>query len=175
VRKLTFVLALTLGGPVPSWPQSAADLRAKYPAVAAYEVRPGILMTPLFAADGQVCEMLVEQHVSNTKAKTTINFDSPLSKETLRNLVDELAPPSQRGKQLQGIDNWFGSVTIDGPFLVTRYEFEKVTIAVNEIDRGSTSGGHTIVIIRLRTRVCVDRQGPSAAMSGERSTVSARK
>jgi hypothetical protein len=34
---------------------------AKYKAVEAYEIRPGILMMPRYSADGQVCEIGLEK------------------------------------------------------------------------------------------------------------------
>ena len=37
--------------------QLSIELSAKYPVVTSYEVRPGILMTPKYSDDGQVCEM----------------------------------------------------------------------------------------------------------------------
>jgi hypothetical protein len=164
MRKLMLVILLVLGIAATSWPQSASDLKAKYPALTAYEVRPGILMMPLFSSDGQVCEMVLEQHTTNTKTKTTINFDSPLSKETLQGILDEVAPPAQRGKELNGINNWFGSVTVDGPFVITKYEYENVTVEVNQIQRSPASSGHIVVDIKWRNRTCNDtKQGVASA------------
>ena len=53
------VLLLTLV--VAALGQTSSDLSAKYPQVTAYKVRPDVLMTARFAADGQVCEMTVEK------------------------------------------------------------------------------------------------------------------
>jgi hypothetical protein len=44
-----------------AWGQTSADLSAKYRPVTSYEVRPGVVMTPSYAADGQVCEMVLEK------------------------------------------------------------------------------------------------------------------
>ena len=41
--------------------QSSNDLSARYAAVSAYQVRPGILMTAKYAEDGQVCEMVLQR------------------------------------------------------------------------------------------------------------------
>jgi len=45
--------------------QTSDNLVAKYPAISAYEVRPGILMTAKYAGDGQVCEMVLERRYTD--------------------------------------------------------------------------------------------------------------
>lgn len=52
--------------------QTSTDLSAKYSRVAAYEVRPHVLMTARFAADAQVCEMTLEKR---HKADNGIDFN----------------------------------------------------------------------------------------------------
>jgi hypothetical protein len=41
--------------------QSSNDLSARYAAVSAYQVRPGILMTAKYAEDGQAYEMVLQR------------------------------------------------------------------------------------------------------------------
>ena len=53
------ILLLTLA--VAALGQKSADLSAKYPNVIAYRIRPHVLMTARFAADGQVCETTLEK------------------------------------------------------------------------------------------------------------------
>jgi hypothetical protein len=166
--KVTFIILLILGTALLSRSQSAADLSAKYPVVTAYEVRPGIMMTPLYASNGQVCEMVLERHTTNTETKTVMNFDSPLSKDLVKELVDELAPPSERGKQLTGIENWFGSVTVDGPFIVTKYNYENVVVEVNGIKHDSAPGSDMVLIIKWRKRVCRQEGQPSPTAQNPR-------
>jgi len=158
MRKMILILFLVLEVPVPSRSQSTSDLKAKYRALPAYEARPGIVMMPLFASDGQVCEMVVERHTMNSTTKTTINLDPFLSKETVKELVNELAPPSVRGKELTGFDAWFGSVTIDGPFVVTRYSYENILVEVHGINRDPGPSGDSVVIIKWRKRTCASEE-----------------
>lgn len=111
--------------------QSATDLSTKYPALTAYEVRPGVLMMLSYGPDAHICEMLIEgRHATNTTAKTTIDFNSFLPPTLVKDLVDELAPPSVRGKPLEAYGNWVGSATVDGQFTMTKYSYENVTVDI---------------------------------------------
>lgn len=150
MNKTTIVIFLALFVTVPSRAQSVADLRAKFPTVTAYEIRPGVVMTAKYDAVGQVCEMVIErQHVTHTG----INFDSFLSKEVVKELIDQLAPPSERGKELTGLENWFGSVIIDGGFITTNYGYENVLVRVYGITRPEPAGD-MVVTITWRKRAC---------------------
>jgi hypothetical protein len=163
MHKLMLILSVVLGAAVPSRSQSASDLKAKYPAIAAYEIRPGIMLAPSYTSEGQVCEVVFERHTINITTKTTVNLDSFLTKETVKELVDELAPPSVRGKELTGLDAWLGSVTIDGPFVVTRHSYENVLVEVDGINRDPGSSGDLVVIIKWRKRVCAAAEQPATA------------
>jgi hypothetical protein len=55
----TCILLLTLA--VTALGQTSAELRAKFPQITSYKVRPDVLMTARFAADGQVCDMTLEK------------------------------------------------------------------------------------------------------------------
>lgn len=156
MRKLAFLVCFVMGIAVSSQCQSASELSAKYRALKAYEVRPGILMTPLFASDGQVCEMVVERHTITMSAKITIDFDSHLSQKTIQALIDELVPLSVRGKPLADFKHWVGSAVIDGPFVITKYEYENVIVEVDNIVRGSSASaaGHTVMIVTWWNRPC---------------------
>ena len=154
MRKLIPIACLVMGIAASCWCQSAEELGAKYQAVRTYEVRPGILMTPLFASDGQVCEMVVEQHAIISSARTVIDFNSPLSDKALHTLIDQLVPRSQRGERLKDINHWIGSVIVDGPFVVTKYEYENVTVEVNEMKMTGPKQGHAVIIIKWRHRTC---------------------
>lgn len=48
------VLFLTLG--IAAWGQRSAELSAKYRQVTSYELRPTVVMTRKYAADGQACD-----------------------------------------------------------------------------------------------------------------------
>src|SRR5215471_1931155 len=73
--------------------QTATDMSAKYPALSAYEVRPGILMTANYADDGQVCEITLQRYYSPNQK----DADSTIPAKLEDQLIDELAPEAERG------------------------------------------------------------------------------
>src|SRR2546426_4341056 len=97
MAKRTFVLLVMIGTGTLAWGQTSADLNAKYRQVTSYEVRPGIVMTPKYAADGQVCEMVLEKR---QKTATGVNFGVSISEKEVKELVDELVPEAERGRNL---------------------------------------------------------------------------
>jgi len=63
---------------------------AKYKAVEAYEIRPGILMMPKYSTDGQICEIGLEKlHYS----PDMIRLDSSLSRKDIDQIFDETYRP----------------------------------------------------------------------------------
>src|SRR5947207_13654526 len=74
--------------------QTASDLNGKYPAVNAYEVRPGVLMTAKYAASGQVCEMTLQRYYSPSQPDADTTIPAKLENQ----LIDELAPAAERGR-----------------------------------------------------------------------------
>ena len=107
----------------PSAPAQDSVLH-KYPAVEAYEIRPEILAFPRYTADGQLCELGLERlHYLGGKG---LNVDSVLYKEDVDSILDEVAPPAERGplKQNAGGDFFvFSGVTMG----ITRV-YENVTL-----------------------------------------------
>jgi hypothetical protein len=146
MKKFSLVVLLLLGITVTAAGQTSAELSAKFHPVISYEVRPGIVMTPKYASDGQVCEMVLERR---HKTETSINFDVLLSKELIEELVDQLVPKIERGKDLTELLN----STIDGGFVTTEYAYENVLIKVYGTTRPQPSGD-MVVIITWRKRVC---------------------
>jgi hypothetical protein len=96
---------------------------AKYKAVEAYEVRPGILMMPRYSADGQVCEIGLERRQYSPEM---IRLDSDLSREEIDQIFEELVPA--RGPR----SNDFAGNTIseNGPGMVTNMDFENASIQI---------------------------------------------
>lgn len=107
--------------------QSPSGFARKYPAVTSYEVRPGVFMTPTVGPNGKVCEMTVEKRHLNGNV---LDSDGFLSDQLVEDLIDELAPLSQRGKELTGIDNWFGSVEIAGTLVISRKTYENAVVEI---------------------------------------------
>ena len=89
------ILLLTLA--VAALGQTSADLSAKYPNVIAYRIRPHVLMTARFAADGQVCETTLEK---GQGTDSSIVLDDSFSKGEVHSLMDDLVPEGLRGRNL---------------------------------------------------------------------------
>jgi hypothetical protein len=129
--KPLYAVILVLGVTLFAVGQSVDDLRAKYPPEEDYQVRPGIWMTPSYDAEGQVCEMVLERrHAIITATETSVNYDSTLSPQTVKELVDELAPFSVRGREDRAAGTWAESI-INGGSAVTKYPYENVTVEVH--------------------------------------------
>ena len=100
---------------------------SKYKSVEAYEIRPGILMMPRYAEDGQVCEIGLERR---HYAPEMIRLDSSMSRKDIDEIVDELAPVAEMGpktKVLGGLD----STTIVGPGMTTSVDYESISVLID--------------------------------------------
>jgi|HubBroStandDraft_4_1064222.scaffolds.fasta_scaffold09949_4 hypothetical protein len=128
-----FVVLLTLGIAVVALGQTSADVSAKYRQVTSYELRPDVVMTHKYAADGPVCEMALERR---QKTETGSFFAASFSEEEVRQLVDELAPEAERGRNLTRHLN----TTVDGVFITTEYTYENVVVHVYGITRPAPAG-----------------------------------
>jgi hypothetical protein len=91
LRLTGVVLAIMLFSP--SFDSAREDF-AKYRAVEAYEIRPGILMMPRYSADGHVCEIGLED-LHYTPA--LVKLDSQLSPTMIDQIFSELVPEDERG------------------------------------------------------------------------------
>ena len=66
----------------------------KYHAIKAYEIRPGIMMTPVYATSGDLCKISIERrHYSDNR----VDMDAAMSKEQIMSMFDELVPRKERG------------------------------------------------------------------------------
>jgi len=99
---------------------------AKYKAVEAYEIRPGILMMPRYSAEGQVCEIGLEKlHYSPEK----IRLDSDLSRQEISQIFDELVPSAERGPKPTSLLEQ-GMTTVSGRGMISDEEYKNVSIRV---------------------------------------------
>jgi|SRR5579862_4093029 len=141
------ILLLTLA--VAALGQTSADLSAKYPNVA-YRIRPHVLMTARFAADGQVCEMTLEK---GQRTDTSIVFLDFFSKEEVHSLIDDLVPEGIRGRDLT--QRFSGS--IDGLSVTTEFTYENVLVQVygsRQVEAGQVGAAGEVIVITWRTRTC---------------------
>jgi hypothetical protein len=100
---MPFVLLASL----PVAAQSSSDLEREYGRPdnhlvrrIGYEVRPGVIMTASFASDGQVCEAVIEPKRATDSG---IDLERRLPAALAREIVDEIVPAEQRGRQIGGI------------------------------------------------------------------------
>jgi hypothetical protein len=128
---------------------------AKYKAVEAYEIRPGILMMPRYSADGQVCEIGLEKlHYS----PEMIRLDSSLSREEIGQIFDELAPSAERGPK--PTDLLEQGTSIQGSSMVSHEEYQNVSIqiysalTVNAKGRITEVGDQLAATLKWKNRTC---------------------
>ena len=134
-------------------PQS--DKFSRYKSVEAYEVRPGILMMPRYAEDGQVCEITLEKHHYSSG---TANLGSTIPRETFMELVDELVPQSERGQQTMNFGKEYMSA-YGGNGVTTFAEYENVSIRIAGIASPRTIAGDIVGIIQWKKKTCAGQAG----------------
>ena len=147
-KGVAFLLMVGVGAV--SLGQTSTDLSAKYRQITSYRLRPTALMTPRFAANGQVCEMVIERQQSTD---TGIVFATSFSEEEIRQFVDELAPQAERGRDLTKHLN----ETVDGVFITTEYDYENVVVRVYGLTRPAPAGDK-VMIITWPKRACTAEQ-----------------
>ena len=120
--KILLLLILTLSA-VPVASQTAAQIEETYgKPTLAYSVTKHILMTPDFAADGQVCRM---RFFPKRFDRNSVNLDKYLRFSELRWILNQVVPPSLRGDR----KSWIALSNISGGRVDTNYEYEKVTFS----------------------------------------------
>jgi hypothetical protein len=150
--KKPILLILVFGLAFPSFAQSATELSAKYPVVTSYEVRPGILMTARFTAEGQACKMsFAIQH----NQKHRLYLDSLMSEKMATDIADELVPPSVRGKELNEPFQPSGLTVVAGQAVMKFYKYENVVMEFAWNFRQDRPGV-VAVDISWKNRTCKD-------------------
>ncbi len=81
---------------------------AKYKVVEGYELRPGILVMPKYAGDGQVCEIVIQKE---HYAGGVTNLYSTIPHNEILKIIDELVPASERGPSLKTLGQEYISLT----------------------------------------------------------------
>jgi hypothetical protein len=144
MNKSALVLLLVFGFATPSRSQSTAELSAKYPVVTSFEIRPGILMTPKYTDEGKICRMSFErQHAT----RSGNYLGSAISDKLAKDIVDQLVPPSVRGKESKSS----GVISIVGILMMTDYEYENVAVTFLGYPNDA---GAVLVVITWKNRIC---------------------
>jgi hypothetical protein len=105
-----------------AFPPSGSDF-SKYKKVEAYEIRPGILMMPVYNASEQICEIGLQPR---NYSPELIRLTSDMPREEIRQAFDELVPPEARGPLLP--DQSFNS--IQGSGMTENEEYENVSFQI---------------------------------------------
>ena len=72
----------------------SSDRFHNYHAIEAYEIRPGIMMLPMYAASGDLCEISIEKlHYSDNR----VDMDAAMPEDQIVSMFDELVPKEERG------------------------------------------------------------------------------
>jgi hypothetical protein len=127
---------------------------AKYRAVEAYEVRPGILMMPRYSADGHACEIGLEvRHYSPELTR----LDSDLSRAEIDQILDEVVPDSERGPRAN--DPIGTLITRSGGGVATNIDFQRVWVqiyghVISQPQRKEVITENVAVIIHWKGREC---------------------
>lgn len=141
----------------PAGPQNAKF--SKYKAVETYEIRPGILMMPEYAKDGQVCQITLEKHhFSNEKA----DLNSGIPRETFIELINELVPMDERGYQTMNFGKEYIS-SYSGQSVNTFAEYENVSIDIFGTQSHRNGAGDIVAVISWKKRTCAAPKSTSVA------------
>ena len=99
----------------------------KYHAVEAYEIKPGIIVTPVYSASQDLCEIGIEKrHYSNNN----VDMEALLSKEQILSLFDEIVPREERGHPGLKFPLDTEITETDSDILTTRIPYENVSLAM---------------------------------------------
>ena len=124
----------------------------RYPRVESYEIRPGVLAIPKYAENGEVCQVSIEKlHIQRDGVELGA---STMSRELVLEMIDELAPPSERGKAITQLAGFDYIDVINGTADVAAANYENVSVQIY----GSTSTpGDAAVILSWKKKPCVEK------------------
>ncbi len=112
-------------------------------------------MMPRYAADGQVCEIGLERRHYSPEL---IRLDAEMPQETLDQVIDELAPPAERGEKSKEILD--GEISDEaGPGMTSTSSYEHVSIdrfsrVLSHSKRGETIEANVAATITWKNRKC---------------------
>ena len=123
------------------------DRFSGYKPVEAYEVRPGIIMTPTYSADGQVCQVVIErQHYLNG----TVDLDSTMPHDAVNQIVNKLVPNEEKGPLTT--DKEMARLSIYAGNTVTSFvDYKNISV---DISRQPSSRGDIVAVIKWKRELC---------------------
>ena len=132
---------------------SSGDGFKQYHSVESYEIKPGILITPVYSANQDICEISVERrHYSNN----TVDMDALMSKEQIISIFDELVSREDRGGMYWKLPADTEVSLGDGGMVTTFIPYENVTLAMygKKIVRKTDSQKYVAAIISWKKVQC---------------------
>lgn len=130
------------------WPHR--DTFSQFKSLETYQIRPGILMMPRYTDDGHVCEITLEKHHFYDD---TANLNLTIPRETFVQLIDELVPPTERGRQTMNFGREYMSA-YSGQGVTTFAEYENVSIDIYGRASHECGNGDVVAVIKWKTRIC---------------------
>jgi len=129
--------------------QTEDQLNARLKRLAAFEIRPGIDVFPTFAADGDVCRMVIEkrQYLDPQNASFSITIPTALANQ----MVDQLVPPSERGKPSKYLSS---DSFISGGASFIKQDYENVSVGMYGSLVDGKANGVSVIVITWAKRVC---------------------
>jgi hypothetical protein len=130
--------------------QTAQQLASRFPALTAYEIRPGVLMLSKFDTKGEICEAIVEPLRQGSSSKTQ---RLTLSDKIADEIIQEIVPVESRGASSGRFFDPDSTVAGGVYELKTNYEFVTIEKMGNV---PQSTGDETIQVIRItwRKRSC---------------------
>jgi hypothetical protein len=92
--KPLIAIVLLFGTVVHFGRQAATEFDNKYRRITSYELRPGIVMTPEYTREGQICQMVLERR---QRTKSGFLLANTFTEKEVAELVDALVPTADRG------------------------------------------------------------------------------
>lgn len=130
-----------------SWP----TLQSHYTRVEAYEIRPGLLGIPKYAEDSTLCEISLEKRHVQSDA---VDLGATMPREVVLEIIDELAPPTERGKPLMQLAGSDYIDAVSGSTSVSLADYENVSV---QIFRTRSQPGDIAAIVKWKTSACTSR------------------
>lgn len=131
---------------------------AGYPRMESYEIRPGVLAMPKYADDGELCQVSIEKlHIQQSGVELGV---PTIPRETVLKMIDELAPPSERGKAISQLAGFDYIDVINGTADIAAANYEKVLVQIY----GSTSlPGDVAVVLRWKKKACASSKSSASS------------
>jgi hypothetical protein len=114
---------------------------SRYTRVESYEIRPGVLATPVYSANGALCQVSFEQsHVQ----KDAVHLQTEMPHDLVLEIINELAPPEARGKPKWHIGEYEYLDLVSGTSTTSVAEYDNVSVQIFQTE--SVSGDAAVII-----------------------------